>query len=226
LLFRKVLEALSNALQKETEMTIQLINAGKRYNKDWIFHHLTYTFSAKKSYAIIGPNGSGKSTLLQVLSSAIQLNDGKSEWFINDNEIPDDKVYKHVALCAPYLEPVEEMTLTEFLEFHQSFKPFLKTINSDTIISEIGLETSKNKRINQFSSGMKQRVKLAQCVFSDTALVLLDEPCTNLDAAGIELYNRLIEQFCKNRTVVVSSNDKTEYSFCNNMLNIMDYKQR
>jgi ABC-type multidrug transport system ATPase subunit len=71
---------------------------------------------------------------------------------------------------------------------------------------------------------MKQRVKLAQCIFSDSAIVLLDEPCTNLDMAGIELYNRLIIDYCKDRLVVVSSNDEVEYKFCNKTLNIKDWK--
>jgi ABC-2 type transport system ATP-binding protein len=71
---------------------------------------------------------------------------------------------------------------------------------------------------------MKQRVKLAQCIFSDTAIVLLDEPCTNLDAAGIELYHSLIANYCKNRLVVVSSNDEVEYGFCGEKIDILQWK--
>ncbi len=71
---------------------------------------------------------------------------------------------------------------------------------------------------------MKQRVKLAQCIFSDTAIVLLDEPCTNLDTEGIALYHRLINDHCKDRLVVVSSNDEVEYKFCRQKINISDYK--
>jgi ABC-type multidrug transport system ATPase subunit len=71
---------------------------------------------------------------------------------------------------------------------------------------------------------MKQRVKMAQCIFSDTAIVLLDEPCTNLDTEGIALYHRLINEYCKDRLVVVSSNDEVEYQFCEKKININDYK--
>ena len=81
-----------------------------------------------------------------------------------------------------------------------------------------------NKQIRYYSSGMKQRVKLAQCIFSDAAIVLLDEPCTNLDTAGIELYHQLISDHCKDRLVVVSSNDEVEYRFCEERVNIIDYK--
>jgi ABC-type multidrug transport system ATPase subunit len=206
-------------------MTISLSDAGKRYNRDWIFRHLTYQFEAGKSYAITGPNGSGKSTLLQVISGNTMVNEGTIKWQLNEKRIADEKVYKEVSIAAPYLELIEEMTLSEFLQFHNSFKPFLPGVGITDIIEVIGLEKAVNKQIRYYSSGMKQRVKLAQCIFSDTSLVLLDEPCTNLDAAGIELYHRLITAYCKNRMVVVSSNDEVEFSFCQAIINIGDYKK-
>lgn len=206
-------------------MTISLSDAGKRYNRDWIFRHLTYQFEAGKSYAITGPNGSGKSTLLQVISGNTMVNEGTIKWQLNEKRIEDEKVYKEVSISAPYLELIEEMTLSEFLQFHRSFKPFLPGVSMTDIIEVIGLEKAVNKQIRYYSSGMKQRVKLAQCIFSDTSLVLLDEPCTNLDAVGIELYHRLITTYCKNRMVVVSSNDEVEFSFCQAVINISDYKR-
>ena len=205
-------------------MKILLTDAGKRFNRDWIFRHFNYTFESGQSYAITGPNGSGKSTLLQALSASMYINEGKIEYRTGNKELKNEEVYKQVSICAPYLEVVEEMTLREFLDFHHGFKPFLSGITTDLIISAIGLEKAVNKQIRNFSSGMKQRVKLAQCIFSDTAIVLLDEPCTNLDAAGIELYHRLIADYCKDRLVVVSSNDEVEYKFCGERINIGDYK--
>ena len=206
-------------------MKISLTDAGKRFNRDWIFRHFTYTFETGQSYAITGPNGSGKSTLLQALSGAMYINEGNIEYSINNIQYSSEVVYKQVSICAPYLELVEEMTLREFLDFHHGFKPFLKGITTDSIITAIGLEKAVNKQIRYYSSGMKQRVKLAQCIFSDTAIVLLDEPCTNLDAAGIELYHSLITAYCKDRLVVVSSNDEVEYKFCNQKVDISNYKK-
>jgi len=203
---------------------ISLSDAGKRFNRDWIFRHFNFTFDIEKSYAITGPNGSGKSTLLQVLSGGMMINEGNIRWETNNIEILNESVYNHISICAPYLEVVEEMTLYEFLDFHNGFKPFLPGLTPENIISIIGLEKSVNKQIRYYSSGMKQRVKLAQCIFSDTAIVLMDEPCTNLDAAGVELYNQLINDYCKKRMVIVSSNDHHEYEFCSEKINIMNWK--
>ena len=212
-------------------MKISLTDAGKRFNRDWIFRHLTYEFSAGQSYAIIGPNGSGKSTLLQVLSGSMEVNEGSIQFSVNSQQstvnspIASENSYNHISICAPYLEVVEEMTLIEFLNFHSGFKPFLSSITSEKIISILGLENAVNKQIRNYSSGMKQRVKLAQAIFSDVPVVLLDEPCTNLDSAGIQLYHNLINEYCKNRMVVVSSNDEVEFGFCKEKINLKDYKK-
>ena len=205
-------------------MTISLSDAGKRFNRDWIFRHFTFTFETGQSYAITGPNGSGKSTLLQALSGSMMLSEGQISYNQNDKPANPETIYRQVSICAPYLEVVEEMTLREFLDFHSGFKPWLPGITVSSIISALGLEKAAAKQIRYYSSGMKQRVKLAQCIFSDTALVLLDEPCTNLDAAGISLYHSLIADYCKDRLVVVSSNDEVEYRFCRKKVNMGDYK--
>jgi len=205
-------------------MKISLSDAGKRFNRDWIFRHLTFNFESSNSYAITGPNGSGKSTLLQLLAGAIDPSEGKIEWYINGNKIEEGKIYQQIAICAPYLELIEEMTANEFLQFHCRFKPFLQGIGNEQILSIIGLAKAAQKQIRYYSSGMKQRLKLAQAIFSDTPVVLLDEPCTNLDEAGFQLYNLLLNDYCRNRLVIVSSNDKAEYSFCREVINISDYK--
>lgn len=198
-------------------MKIWLSDTGKRFNRDWIFRHLSCTFITGQSYAIVGPNGSGKSTLLQMIGGALSPSEGKIDWGIDP-----DKVYAQVAICAPYLEVVEEMTVTEFLEFHGSFKPLTRSIKD--ILSIINLGDAAHKQIRYYSSGMKQRVKLAQACFSDAPLLLLDEPCTNLDEAGYALYYKLINEFSANRLVIVSSNEEKEISFCKERINILDYR--
>lgn len=206
-------------------MKVSLTDAGKRFNRDWIFRHLTYTFEEGQSYAVIGPNGSGKSTLLQALSGAMQLSEGNIQYSINNIQCANEEIFNKVSICAPYLEVVEEMTLKEFLHFHEGFKPFLPEFSIEKIISVVGLEKAVDKQIRYYSSGMKQRVRLAQAIFSDVPVVLLDEPCTNLDAAGISLYHQLINDHSKKRLIVVSSNDEVEYGFCKERITISDFKK-
>jgi ABC-type multidrug transport system ATPase subunit len=205
-------------------MKILLSDAGKRYNREWIFRHLTYEFSSGNAYAVTGNNGSGKSTLLQVIGGAIQHSEGTIEWRTANGSIPAEQHHRHLTIAAPYLEPPEEMTLLEFFQFHQSFKPFLSALSLQEIITTVGLANAMDKQIRNYSSGMKQRVKLAQAVFSDVPVILLDEPTTNLDAEGIALYHHLITNYCLNRLVIVSSNDEEEYGFCTSIIKISSFK--
>lgn len=205
-------------------MKISLANAGKRFNREWIFRAATLDFTSGNAYAITGPNGSGKSTLLQAVGGMLQLSEGSIQYTTGNGQLANEDAYKRISFCAPYLEVIEEMTLTEFLKFHRQFKPFLPSVTIPSIIDEVGLKAAAHKQIRYYSSGMKQRVKLAQAVFSHTAVVLLDEPCSNLDAKGIELYHSLIRAYCKERLVVVCSNDEVEYSFCNEVISVLSFK--
>jgi ABC-type multidrug transport system ATPase subunit len=215
-------------------MKISLINAGKRFNRDWIFRKITQEFISGSAYAITGPNGSGKSTLLQVIGGAMMMSEGSVEYEVGSRKsaagnqqsaIHVDQAFNYISIAAPYLELIEEMTLLEFLQFHKQFKPFLPQFGIPEIINAIGLQPAAEKQIRFYSSGMKQRVKLAQAIFSDVPCILLDEPCTNLDAAGIALYHQLINDHCNNRLVIVSSNDEQEYSFCKERISITDFKK-
>jgi ABC-type multidrug transport system ATPase subunit len=200
-------------------MKIILSDAGKRFNREWIFRHFDYSFSTSHAYAITGANGSGKSTLLQFIAGALMPTEGKIAYHSHD-EKPIEQFYTFLSIAAPYLETIEEMTANEFFRFHHSFKPLLDFVSIPQILERIGLKEAADKQIRYYSSGMKQRVKLAQAFFSDTPVLLLDEPTTNLDAEGIALYHQLIQEYCGSRLVIVSSNDPLEYSFCNTVLDM------
>jgi len=205
-------------------MTISLSDTGKRFNRDWIFRHLSFQFSSGSSYAIVWPNGSGKSTLLQAISGALLINEGSIGYELNGQPITDEKVHRHLSFCAPYLELIEEMTATELLRFHREFKPLLPGIDIENALELAGLAPAAQKQIRYFSSGMKQRLKLIQCFLSDAPVLLLDEPCTNLDKEGIALYRSLLEQYSTKRLVIISSNDPVEYAHCTAQISISDYK--
>jgi len=206
--------------------TITISGAGKRFNREWIFRNLHYQFLSGNSYGIIGFNGSGKSTLLQCIAGSMLLSEGNISYQNNtiDTKIESENVFKLISICAPYLEIVEEMTSVEFLQFHQQFNPLIGKISIQEIINIIGLEKASNKQIRNFSSGMKQRLKLAQAIFSDAPILLLDEPCTNLDKEGYKLYHQLINDYCNNKLLIICSNEEAEIEFCSERLNIVDYK--
>jgi ABC-type multidrug transport system ATPase subunit len=205
-------------------MQITLENIGRRFNREWIFREINYTFNNKGSYAILGPNGSGKSTLLQVLNGSLVPSAGAISYTKGGNTIEPENVFNYLSLAAPYLELIEEFTLNEMVDFHFRFKTFKPGIDKNVLNDILNLKGSQNKMIRYFSSGMKQRLKLALAFCADTPMLMLDEPTSNLDTQGIDWYLNLVEKFSANRLTIICSNQEHEYSFCRERLSISDYK--
>ncbi len=207
-------------------MKISLNNIGKRYRFEWIFRGISRELSSGTAYAISGPNGSGKSTLLKVLCGHLTPSKGKINFEVAGKSLDIDEVYRHISYAAPYIDLIEEMTLLEAIRFHCRFKPMLDNLQAEAILDLMQLKSSRDKEIRFFSSGMKQRLKLALAFCSDTQLLLLDEPTTNLDQQGVDWYLEMVRQYTRDRLVVVASNVDVDFSFCQEQMNILDYKKK
>lgn len=207
-------------------MQIILTETGKRFNKEWVFRNLTFTFESKGSYAILGKNGSGKSTLLQIIAGNITATSGKVSYHLDGEEISSSEIFEHIAIVAPYLELIEEFTLREMVEFHFRFKPMIAGQTVKTITELEGLEGAGKAPIRTFSSGMKQRVKLLLAGMSDVPLLLLDEPLMNLDQAGTDWFIEMLTKVKGKRTVVIcSNNQEEEIGLCSEKIFIGHYKR-
>ena len=207
-------------------MKIQITDLGKRYRYEWIFRNINYTFNSNKKYAILGANGSGKSTFLKILSGHLSPSHGQIEFSFNNSPVPLDNVYPHIAYAAPYIELIEEFNLIESLEFHSKFKKWKNGLTSEQVLEIMQLEKARQKVVKYFSSGMKQRLKLAMAICSDCAILLLDEPSTNLDRQGIEWYQKLIAEYADGRILIIASNVEEDYKSCDTQINIVDYKKK
>ncbi len=205
-------------------MKINLEHIGRRFNREWIFNDVNYVFETGTSYAILGANGAGKSTILQLISGSLSSSEGVISYSKEGVLLNPELVFKHLSMAAPYLELIEEFTLNELIDFHFQFKKYRSGLDRLQLIELMGLKRSEFKALKHFSSGMKQRVKLALAFCSDTEMILLDEPASNLDQQGLEWYLSLVKEFSADRMLIICSNQIQEYSFCKNQLNIADYK--
>ena len=205
---------------------IQLDTIGKRFRYEWIFRNISTTFEQGRRYAILGPNGVGKSTLMKILSGHLTPSSGKMTVQIKDKFLDADDIYRYVNYAAPYIELIEEFTLTEAIDFHIKFHPLSNSLTINDLITLLGFQKSRDKEIRYFSSGMRQRLKLALAICSNSPILLLDEPTTNLDVQGVEWYRGLMQQYTEgsNRLVIIASNAEHDYDFCDATLNILDFK--
>jgi len=196
-------------------MNITLTNAGKKYGSNWIFRNFSHTFIPGRKYVVIGPNGSGKSTLLKIVSGGATLSEGSITHSYNNKTLKPEDVFQYIAIAAPWLDIPEEYTLEEIITFHTQFKQFVNHISVKDAIKIIDLEHTREKHYRNFSSGMKQRVKLGLAILSDTPLLLLDEPVTALDAKSVQWYKDMVAEYAKNKSILVFSNNREEeFGFC------------
>ena len=205
-------------------LKIQLHEASKRFQYEWIFKNLNLQLKQGDSLAVTGGNGSGKSTLLKCLSGAIPFTSGRVTFESEERTIPESEWYQHLTIYAPYLELPEEFSLLELIEFHFKFKQPLNQIQAKELIEILYLDQHLSKPVSQFSSGMKQRLKLGIALFSDVPLILLDEPTSNLDKKGIAWYLNLITKYQQGRTILICSNEPREYEFCLQKIALEDFK--
>ncbi len=211
----------SNSLISNIELRAS--NLGKRYNREWIFRNFNYTFEQGKTYAITGANGSGKSTLLQVLWGQLPQSIGTVDYAVNSIKTPVEEIYKQVSIAAPYLDLIEEYTLNELIRFHFSLRKIREGLHTYDVLDLLELSHAKDKQIGNFSSGMRQRVKLGLALFTQSALIFLDEPFTNLDQSAIEWCKKQIS-LVKNSTFFLASNDPEEYASATHLISVSDFK--
>lgn len=205
-------------------MKITLSGIGKKYGREWIFRNVSHTFAEGSATVIFGSNGSGKSTLLQVISGYVIPNEGTAE-VANEQIIAQEKVHECFAFASPYLELMDEFTFRECVNFQEKFRGWQKGIDAEKVIELSGLKHASEKQIRNYSSGMKQRAKLALAILSNAPALLLDEPCSNLDIQAQQWYATLINDFRDGRTVIVCSNQvKEEHFFCEESIDINLYK--
>jgi ABC-2 type transport system ATP-binding protein len=199
-------------------------NIGKKYGNEWIFRNFSCDFQLGNVYVFTGSNGSGKSTLLKILAGMLSPSTGKMGYVRGKMLLPPDYWFRNISYAAPYIDLIEEFTLAESIAFHAQFKKM--SIDQTQILEELALPKATNKPIKYFSSGMKQKVKLALNLFSTTPLLFLDEPTANFDQQNAQWYREKLQHYpIKDRILVIASNMKEEYEFLpNTLFEMKNYK--
>ena len=206
-------------------MNCHLEGVAKYFNDHCIFSGITLNIESKNNYVILGGNGSGKSTLLKTIAGGVSASEGNISYSLNQNKIAHQELPKHITFSAPYMDVVEEFTFLELVEFQSKFKAFQNKMKPVDVLKISGLQRIQNKSIRNFSSGMKQRVKLSLAVLADAPLLLLDEPTSNLDPNGKAWYRELLANHAGDKTIIVASNFlEEEYPLNPTLIDLVKYK--
>lgn len=197
-----------------------------RFGWNRLFRNLEFYLEGGESLAITGPNGSGKSTLIRIVAGVLAADEGEIKLHDGSSEIPKQDRSLHAGMVAPYLNVYEGLSARENLEFLARARLHKEAATRiGELLEFVGLGKRGDDLVSTFSSGMKQRVKYAAALLSQPVLLLLDEPGSNLDSAGLRMLDRVIERWrAEGRLVVVATNDQAEADRCDRRISLADFQ--
>jgi heme exporter protein A len=187
-----------------------------------IFSGISLSISNNRTLGITGRNGSGKSTLLRILSNLLSPSRGTIELSVDNTTVKRDNYYRHIGFVSPYIALYEEFTAMEHVRINAQLRavPFDERATVETL-ALLRLDHRRHDDIKTYSSGMKQRMKYALALLHSPALLLLDEPMTNLDQEGITTVENIVALHRKRGGgVIIATNDERDKSLCDTLLSV------
>lgn len=202
---------------------LTLSNLSKTFNRELLFQQLNAELAPDSATAITGRNGSGKSTLLKIIAGLQLPSEGSAVLRVNNEAVAVEQHYQYLSFAAPYIELIEEYTLKEMLTFYFQLKPLSPGLTLEQLPELLLLPKARNKEIRSFSSGMKQRLKVGLAFYTETPLMMLDEPTSHLDEEGKKWFRSNLLSLLGKRTIIIASNEEEEIESCTQRIHITDY---
>lgn len=200
-------------------ITLKAINLTRKFDRKTIFENLNFELKSGSCTAITGRNGSGKSTLIKIISNLLSQSSGELNLFEGEKKVKRENVFKYIGFVSPYLNLYDEFTGYENMRILSNIKGSGHD-NIDYVLNRVGLFLRRNDLLKIYSSGMKQRLKIAFSILHSPGILLLDEPTSNLDIDGISIVDDIVNEYKKNKIVIIATNDAHERSLCENEINL------
>jgi len=191
-------------------MKVEARGIRKVFNRRVIFRDVSFSLEEGKVLLVTGRNGSGKSTLVKIVSHVLSPTAG-SVTFTDGGGPVKGAVARHLGLVSPYLQLYDEFTASEHLDMAMTLRGLRPDpAGADALLERVGLFPRRNDPVRTYSSGMKQRLKYAFALLHRPAVLLLDEPMSNLDAEGIGMVRGVMDEQRAAGILVVATNDLTD----------------
>lgn len=200
-----------------------MLNLGKKFSGIVLFKDICFELLSGEVLAITGLNGSGKSTLLRIIAGLLRPSAGSVELFYQNEQIPKEQRRRFIGMVAPAFSLYDELTAIENIKFFSRVRGIrYQPDNHFLLLDNIGLNGHAHKTCGTFSSGMKQRLKIAQAIVHEPPFLLLDEPGCNLDTNGMNVLGNIIDRQRKIGITIIASNEKREVDFADRVINLSE----
>jgi heme exporter protein A len=200
-------------------------NLTKTFSFNTVFSKLSFTVNTGNILAITGKNGSGKSTLIKIISGLLSQSTGEVKLTAGSTLIPKKEFYRYIGFVSPYLNLYDELTAIENIKFFSRLKKNNFNIDkAEALFRRLDIYNSKDLPAGNYSSGMKQRLKLIFALIDDPPVLIMDEPSSNLDTKGAEIINELISEQKEKNITIIATNNEREVPDGSRILKIEEYK--
>ena len=204
---------------------IQLQNLTKRIKENTVLDNVSYTFKSGFVYGLYGQNGSGKTMLLRAISGLINLDSGSI--FIDGEKLHDKIEFPpETGIVIENMELLPECSAKRNLQMLAKIKNIADEKDIIFSLERVGLDPDSDKKVKKFSLGMKQRLNIAQAIFENQKIILLDEPTNALDEDAVQLIYKIIrEEKSRGATIIVATHHKEDLKeVCDVILKIAEGK--
>ena len=204
---------------------IQLQNVTKRIKENTVLDNVSYTFKSGFVYGLYGQNGSGKTMLLRAISGLINLDSGSI--FIDGEKLHDKIEFPpETGIVIENMELLPECSAKRNLQMLAKIKIIADEKDIIFSLERVGLDPDSDKKVKKFSLGMKQRLNIAQAIFENQKIILLDEPTNALDEDAVQLIYKIIrEEKSRGATIIVATHHKEDLKeVCDVILKIAEGK--
>jgi lantibiotic transport system ATP-binding protein len=184
------------------EAPVRIEEAWKTYESTTAVRELTLSVPSQSVYGFLGPNGAGKSTTIRMILGLQQPSRGRIALFGRPLESERVALLRRVGSLVESPSLYLHLTGRENLEVHRRLLGLPKSA-IDEALDTVGLTSVSDRLARNYSTGMKQRLGMAQALLGSPELLLLDEPTNGLDPAGIHELRTLIVELPKRRGVTV-----------------------
>ncbi|MEA0562902.1 MULTISPECIES: ABC transporter ATP-binding protein [Lysinibacillus] len=143
-------------------------------------------------YGFLGPNGAGKTTIMKMILNLIKPTSGDIKVFNQPVTRTSYQYLSKIGSIIEYPEFYERLSAKENLELHCEYMGIYEKKAADEALKIVGLQGVENKKISEFSLGMKQRLGIARAIVTKPEILILDEPINGLDPIGIKEVRELL----------------------------------